>query len=556
MTITFACDSCGKEFRTDASLAGKNCKCKQCGHIFVATPNRATSSGSSTTGRTRAAEPAARPVPTSRPGADPGRPSSRSRPEPRPGVKAPSYGNDPEDDPYSFDDAEAQAKPVFPEDLEDERLPPRAPAPETSCVKPRRQPASWGGVGDWVDGVPGWAFLGSIGAVVLLAMIAGVSPSGGSVLTHGIMTIVYVVGAIGAFGLIFVAFREGVAWGIAWTLAGPFNPTNFVTLGTVESTLLVRVPCGIYALYYVISRWRKTLPWIGLTMWAVVIGAGSAFAVPGVREHFLAEAKKQQAEQQRLINDQPAPMNPLPPETDQSAANDADPNREPGPQNRPGLNRRVGPAARPSNIDFVAQVLNDLSSRDARTRSSALTQLANKPPDPSRRLEVSRAVEPMLKDPDTYTRTTAAQALAIWGGSENTPTLVEALRDPSFNVVWAVLDAIAALKDPSAAEPVAAHLLIGRDRGKAAEALKGMGSAAEKSVIKYIDHSDWVVRTEVCRILQAIGTEECIPALRALLRRANGSGIDAMAARDALRQLNAPEYAPPFRKNRGATRLR
>jgi HEAT repeat protein len=156
----------------------------------------------------------------------------------------------------------------------------------------------------------------------------------------------------------------------------------------------------------------------------------------------------------------------------------------------------------------------------------------------------------MLKDPDGFARSDAAKALAVWGGPENTPALVESLRDPAFNVRWAVLDTIATLKDPAAAEPVA--VLLVNDRGKASEALRAIGSPAEAAVIKYLNHGDVFVRMESAKILQAIGTEKCVPALQALLRRTGGNGLDAMAARDTLRFLGAPEFPSPSRRKAGA----
>ncbi len=34
MTIAFSCPQCGKGFDVDGALAGKRCRCKQCGHLF------------------------------------------------------------------------------------------------------------------------------------------------------------------------------------------------------------------------------------------------------------------------------------------------------------------------------------------------------------------------------------------------------------------------------------------------------------------------------------------------------------------------------------------
>jgi hypothetical protein len=193
-------------------------------------------------------------------------------------------------------------------------------------------------------------------------------------------------------------------------------------------------------------------------------------------------------------------------------------------------------APQPPDSDALGQILINLKSSDLQRRKDALARLMRTPVDDARRVEVAGAIEPMLKDPDGFGRSDAAKALAVWGGPENTPALAKALKDPEFGVRWAVLDTFKALHDPAGADAVADALVT--DRGKAAEALRAMGPGAEPAVMKYLNHSDGFVRMEVCRILQEIGTKECVPALYDLLRRNNGHGLDCMAATDALKRLD------------------
>ena len=78
MTIAFPCENCGHRFEVDAGLAGKKCKCKKCGHVFLIPVPRPTipapepASTSRKTGRSRSSGPG-----RSRPGT---RPSPRRRP--------------------------------------------------------------------------------------------------------------------------------------------------------------------------------------------------------------------------------------------------------------------------------------------------------------------------------------------------------------------------------------------------------------------------------------------------------------------------------------------
>jgi hypothetical protein len=206
---------------------------------------------------------------------------------------------------------------------------------------------------------------------------------------------------------------------------------------------------------------------------------------------------------------------------------------------------------RPADSDWVGQVLFDLKSPTLQRRKDALRRLSEAPPDEARRVEVAKAIEPVLKDPDGFARSDAAKALGVWGGKENVPALIQALRDPAFNVVWAVFDALERLKDPSSADPVAAFLGTPQNRGNAAKVLKAIGAPAEPAVIKYLQAGDPFVRMEAANILKEIGTEACVPALQDLIRRTNNHGLDAMAAGDALDSLGAARFAQPARGKGG-----
>ncbi len=196
----------------------------------------------------------------------------------------------------------------------------------------------------------------------------------------------------------------------------------------------------------------------------------------------------------------------------------------------------------PVGSDFVAQVLFDLKATAVNRRKDALRRLRDAPPDEARREEVSKAIEPLLRDPDVFARSDAAKALAVWGGTESTDALIEAVKDPNFGVVWAVLDTLKAIHDPAAAKPVAAMLTEGRTRGKAADALRAMGPDAQKAVIPYLNNPELSVRVEACRILGVIGTtEETRLALQALYRKVNGQGGDARAADDAIKRIGLPK---------------
>src|SRR5262249_57778988 len=91
--------------------------------------------------------------------------------------------------------------------------------------------------------------------------------------------------------------------------------------------------------------------------------------------------------------------------------------------------------------------------------------------------------------------------------------------------------ALGKIGDERAAEPVARRLTDPFDRGPAVEALKALGSKAEKAVITYLTHADWVVRMEACGVLEAVGTKESKAALEKA--SADENGLVAMRAKRA-----------------------
>jgi hypothetical protein len=200
--------------------------------------------------------------------------------------------------------------------------------------------------------------------------------------------------------------------------------------------------------------------------------------------------------------------------------------------------------------DLVDQLVSDLGSPSVSTRKRALGRIKDLPPG-DRRSEVASAIEPLLHDSDGFTRADAAKALGHCGGPENTPALTAALRDPAFNVRWAVFDALKELKDPNSA-PALAELLATNDRGKASEVLKAIGPEAEPAVLPYLRNGDAQVRREACRVLQSIGTEQSVPELLAIASK--NTGFDSMAARAALNEMaqrNVNTGSTPRRRPRG-----
>jgi HEAT repeat protein len=119
---------------------------------------------------------------------------------------------------------------------------------------------------------------------------------------------------------------------------------------------------------------------------------------------------------------------------------------------------------------------------------------------------------------DGFTRSDALRALGAWHTGKVIPAMVRCLEDEQAVVRWAAFDALAKIQTPEAAEAVA-KALVGKERMRASQTLKAMGSVAEAAVLGYVGHDDRHVRLEAIRILGDIGTKaKSIPVLRKLLK--------------------------------------
>jgi S1-C subfamily serine protease len=171
--------------------------------------------------------------------------------------------------------------------------------------------------------------------------------------------------------------------------------------------------------------------------------------------------------------------------------------------------------SKPLTEEEFKQILADLKGPDPRQRQRAADLLAKAPPN-AHREEVAKILEAMLDDPDGWPRNAAAQALGFWGSKTNGPALTKLVAHKDVWTRRTALIALGRLKYEPAAEPIADRLADLGDRGSAAEALKALGPAAEKPVLKYLEHESIFVRREAFGVLKEIGTANSIPKLQTL----------------------------------------
>ncbi|HEX5273330.1 MAG TPA: HEAT repeat domain-containing protein, partial [Gemmataceae bacterium] len=170
------------------------------------------------------------------------------------------------------------------------------------------------------------------------------------------------------------------------------------------------------------------------------------------------------------------------------------------------------PVRGPASGEELTKLLRDLKSMDAADRQLAAEVLAQAPPR-ERKKEVAAAVRGVLGDAEPNTRTAAAKVLAAVDPKEAAPDLANLVADPDAGVRGAVLKLLRELKDPRAAEAVAAKLPT--EPLAVLDILKGMGPGAERAVLPYLDDKyAGPTRFWAFNVLGEIGTGASLPALQ------------------------------------------
>ncbi len=210
--------------------------------------------------------------------------------------------------------------------------------------------------------------------------------------------------------------------------------------------------------------------------------------------------------------------------------------------NVPIVNPALRPKGKPLSKEALATALADLKDATTAKRREACDRLAASEPGMDRK-NVIAALAPLLSDADAATRCAAVKAHMGWAGKDSLDSYYKILKtDGDASVRAAVIERLPMLAGAASAESNAARLPEASDRVVAARTLVSIGPDAEKAVAGYLDHREWGVRAEVCKILKNIGTAGSLPALQKAsdgllgvpkrqVDRAAGEAIDAISGR-------------------------
>jgi len=154
--------------------------------------------------------------------------------------------------------------------------------------------------------------------------------------------------------------------------------------------------------------------------------------------------------------------------------------------------------------------------------NNALVRLSHAKPLEAQRPRVVKVVEPLVAKEDFTTGMYALKVLGVWGNKDNVPAALGGLKSTNVLIRLEAIRTLGKFKDARAAEPLAQRLPVFQDRHTASQALKDLGSAAEKAVQPFVRNSDVFIRHEACKILEVIGTEQSMALLTEACQDTNG----------------------------------
>jgi hypothetical protein len=258
-------------------------------------------------------------------------------------------------------------------------------------------------------------------------------------------------------------------------------------------------------IYYAFKLPRTVGVWVAVEMLALVLAVmGGVFF--------------------QLIKD-PEPPNPL--GVNQQAANNV---------GNPGANPAQPAPPSVTGDAKLDKALADLAGDNSVAWQVAADQLAKMKPNQHRAIIAQKLAE-RATTPELFPRLSIIQALGVWATPLEVPVLIDALRDENIQARSEAFRSLAKTRDKQAVAPLVHAFVEGTNRFEAEEALKELGPLAEKELLPILDKDqDMFLRIATINILREIGTQESIPALKAVI--AENVAALKFPAQDAIKAIN------------------
>jgi len=178
-----------------------------------------------------------------------------------------------------------------------------------------------------------------------------------------------------------------------------------------------------------------------------------------------------------------------------------------------GNDRDLKPRPDEETLDWALRVIAGTSPF---AHDTACKELVLMKPDSDQLQRVSSVLAMTLPLAKTGFRLKEhVNAMSIWYTDEATMAFAALLSDEKSGLVREeIIGLLPKIHSEVTAEVIVGRLSNRKDMKKARTSLRIMGEIAEKPVIKLLNHPESSMRIEACKILQSIGTQESIAALK------------------------------------------
>jgi hypothetical protein len=182
------------------------------------------------------------------------------------------------------------------------------------------------------------------------------------------------------------------------------------------------------------------------------------------------------------------------------------------------------------------KALADLSGGNTVNWQVAADQLAKMKPDKNRAVIAQKLAE-RATTTEYFPRIAILHALGVWATPAEVPVLIDAIHDENNDFRKAAIDALGKTHDQQAVAPLVRAFVEGTNRFEAQEALRELGSMAEKEVLSVVSgEQDVFLRMTAINLIKEIGTQESLPVLHEVI--AEGNIQLKFPAQDATKAIN------------------
>ncbi|HLW65152.1 MAG TPA: serine/threonine-protein kinase [Gemmataceae bacterium] len=157
-------------------------------------------------------------------------------------------------------------------------------------------------------------------------------------------------------------------------------------------------------------------------------------------------------------------------------------------------------------------VLRNIQGQNLGIRTQAVRQLMEASPTEDSRTGVRAALRPLVQQFDND----AIKALGVWGTEDDVPILLQLGQQKAGDLGAAqpIIEALGKLRSAQAAQFLVSQLGNFFNGGYAFDALKLIGTPAEKAMQAALSNRDANIRIKACDFLKLYGTTGSIPALK------------------------------------------